>query len=336
MTQAKAAQQAIRITPWQSHQARAFRDPEQLREHLNLPNDLSPAAAEANQQFPLRAPEAFVSRIKTADPNDPLLRQILPTADEMIETAGFLNDPVADAEARATQGLLHKYPGRVLLITTGACGIHCRYCFRRHYPYQDDHLQGDAWQASLDYIAADTGIHEVILSGGDPLTLSDQRLERMIHDLEHIEHLQRLRIHSRQPVVLPSRITDGLVSLLRNTRFATAMVLHVNHPQELDEEISRVLAPLREAGISLLNQSVLLRGINDDVDVLSDLSEKLFQAGILPYYLHQLDRVQGAAHFEVTDARAVELVAAMRARLPGYLVPGLVREVAGETSKRPL
>lgn len=336
MTQPKPTKKTITIDTWQTHQAKAHHDPKKLLDTVGLPNEPSPAAEEANHQFPLRAPQAFVNRITQGDPNDPLLKQILPTPEEMIKAEGFTTDPVDDKTARTTQGLLHKYPGRVLLITTGACGIHCRYCFRRHYPYADDHLQGEAWQQALDYIAADKTIHEVILSGGDPLTLSDQRLNNLVHDLETIEHIQRLRIHSRQPVVLPARMTDELVKLLGDTRFATSLVLHVNHPNELNDEVAIALKPLREAGITLLNQSVLLRGINDDADVLSELSEQLFQAGILPYYLHQLDRVQGAAHFEVDDKHALQLIKQLRTRLPGYLVPKLVREVAGEASKLPL
>jgi EF-P beta-lysylation protein EpmB len=321
---------------WQRQQARALREPERLLEALQLPAELSAEARTAAGHFPLRVPEAFVSRMHPGDSTDPLLRQVLPLAEETADAEGFVRDPVADTEARAGRGLLHKYRGRVLLITTGACGIHCRYCFRRHYPYQEEHLQGEAWQQTLDYLAADAEIHEVILSGGDPLTLGDKRLAAMAADLEAIPHLSRLRIHSRQPVVLPARVTDALAALLGGTSLDTAMVLHINHANELDEEVDAALDRLRRAGVSLLNQSVLLKGINDDADTLVALSERMFQAGVLPYYLHQLDRVQGAAHFEVEDARALELLEAMRTRLPGYLVPRLVREVAGAASKLPL
>jgi len=324
------------LSGWQTLQARAIREPEQLLDRLNLPAGLLPAAQQASDAFPLRVPEGFAARMVPGDPDDPLLRQVLPTADELVKAEGFVADPVADGAARAGQGLLHKYRGRVLLITTGACGIHCRFCFRRHYPYQDEHLQGEAWQQTLDYIGADPEIHEVILSGGDPLTLGDKRLAGMIADLEALPRLERLRIHSRQPVVLPQRVNEELVQMLARTRLATAMVLHVNHANELDGEVDAALARLRAAGVSLLNQSVLLKGINDQADTLVALSERLFQAGVLPYYLHQLDRVQGAAHFEVEDARALALLEELRLRLPGYLVPRLVREVAGAVSKLPL
>jgi EF-P beta-lysylation protein EpmB len=324
------------LVDWQRQQARALREPEHLLERLGLPANLPAEAREAAQQFPLRVPQSFVARMRPGDPGDPLLRQVLPLAEEKAEAEGFVHDPVGDGEARAGRGLLHKYRGRVLLITTGACGIHCRYCFRRHYPYQEEHLQGEAWQQTLDYMAADPAIHEVILSGGDPLTLSDKRLAAMVADLQAIPHLTRLRLHSRQPVVLPARVTEALTALLGGTRLDTAMVLHVNHPNELDAEVDAALDGLRRAGVSLLNQSVLLKGVNDDAETLAALSERLFRAGVLPYYLHQLDRVQGAAHFEVEDDRALALVEALRARLPGYLVPRLVREVAGADSKRPL
>jgi EF-P beta-lysylation protein EpmB len=324
------------IEGWQHHQARALRDPEQLLEALNLSRALLPGAQQAAAEFALRVPEGFVARMRPGDVDDPLLRQVLPLAEETLETEGFVTDPVADGTARAGRGLLHKYRGRVLLITTGACGIHCRYCFRRHYPYQDDRLQGAAWQQVLDYIAADPELHEVILSGGDPLTLSDKRLAAMVADLEAIPQLTRLRIHSRQPVVLPERISDALVDMLAHTRLDAVMVLHVNHANEMDGEVDAALRRLQQAGVTLLNQSVLLKGINDDAETLVALSERLFQGGVLPYYLHQLDRVQGAAHFEVEDTRALELLDELRSRLPGYLVPKLVREQAGAAAKLPL
>jgi len=321
---------------WQQQQARAIRDPQRLLQALRLSPELLPAAQQASEQFPLRVPEGFVQRMRPGDPDDPLLRQVLPLAEELLESEGFLTDPVADAAARAGNGLLHKYRGRVLLITTGACGIHCRYCFRRHYPYQDEHLQGEAWQQTLDYIGADAEIHEVILSGGDPLTLGDKRLAAMITDLEALPNVQRLRIHSRQPVVLPERVNDSLLERLTGTRLTTVMVLHVNHANEMNAEVDAALQRLQEAGVSLLNQSVLLKGINDRADTLVALSERLFRAGVLPYYLHQLDRVQGAAHFEVEDTHALALLEELRLRLPGYLVPRLVREVAGVASKTPI
>ena len=317
---------------WQRLQAEALREPAGLLASLNLPGE--PARA-AHAAFPLRAPAGWLSRIVPGDPDDPLLRQILPDAEEMRPQPGFGADPVGDAAARAAPGLLHKYHGRVLLMLTGACAIHCRYCFRRHYPYRDDDLLTQL-PTALDYIRGDDSIREVILSGGDPLSLGNRRLEQVFHALQAIPHLRRLRIHSRAPVALPERIDDGLLALLKSLDLQTVMVIHCNHPAELDESVSAALAALRECGLSLLNQSVLLRGVNDDAGILQRLSERLFETGVLAYYLHQLDRVEGAAHFEVPDAEALALHRELRRRLPGYLLPELVRERAGEAAKQPL
>ncbi len=322
--------------PWQKSLANAIRDPRELLLQLQLPLELLPAARAAARDFPLLVTRSYLERMQPGNSNDPLLRQVLPLEAETRDVAGYMTDPVGDLKAMTRPGLLHKYQGRVLVLTTAACGIHCRYCFRRHFPYQKANPMPERWQQVQNYVANDDSIKEVILSGGDPLSLSDQRLAGLVELLEPIPHLERLRIHSRYPIILPERMTDSLLCLLSETRLAVVLVIHANHPNELSPGVSQALAPLRRAGITLLNQSVLLRGVNDSTDCLSKLSESLFAAGVLPYYLHQLDRVQGAAHFAITDARAKALLQSLRARLPGYLVPRLVREIAGEVGKTPL
>ncbi|MDH5184055.1 MAG: EF-P beta-lysylation protein EpmB [Gammaproteobacteria bacterium] len=321
---------------WQQLQAQAIRSPEQLLRRLQLPASLLAEIENSSLAFSLRVPEPYLQRIEPGNPDDPLLRQILPLAEELHTTKGFSCDPVGDGAARNLPGLLHKYHGRVLIITTGSCGIHCRYCFRRHYPYNDDRLSDDHWQGILGYLREDPNITEVILSGGDPLTLSDQRLQNQLQDLAEIPHLQRLRIHSRQPIVLPQRVNDELLQMLAKSRLQTVLVVHVNHANELDGEVKACMQQLKQAGITLLNQSVLLRGVNDDANSLCELSERLFECGILPYYLHQLDRVVGAAHFEVDELQTRSLMEELRRRLPGYLVPKLVSEQAGAAYKLPL
>jgi EF-P beta-lysylation protein EpmB len=328
---------AIPQTPaWQQALARAVTEPEELLGLVGLGPEWLPAARAAARLFPLRVPRGFVARMRPRDAHDPLLRQVLPLADECVTAPGFGPDPVGDAQAMRVPGLLQKYRGRVLLTATGACAVHCRYCFRRHYPYAEANPVADRWHAALAHIAADDSTAEVILSGGDPLTLSDRRLKEFTDALAPIAHVKRLRIHTRLPVVLPERIDDGLLAWLGGLRLPTAVVIHANHANELDTTVRAALARLKDCGATLLNQSVLLRGVNDSADALADLSEALFDAGVLPYYLHRLDRVQGAAHFEVADARAVALVEALRARLPGYLVPRLVREDAGAPTKTPV
>jgi len=284
----------------------------------------------------MRVPHSFAQRMKKGDPGDPLLNQVLPKKIEYNASVGFTTDPVGDSLAMPAPGLLHKYHGRVLLVATGACAIHCRYCFRKHFPYSSAKPNAQDWRQTLDYIASDTSIKEVILSGGDPLTLSDARLASLIKKLEKIGHLERLRIHTRLPIVLPERIDQNLIDWLGGTRFATIIVIHANHPNEIDQEVIDGLERLMTARVTLLNQSVLLKDINDHVEILATLSEKLFEAGVLPYYLHQLDKVQGAAHFEVSDEEASRIHQQLMAKLPGYLVPRLVREQAGQAYKTPI
>lgn len=319
---------------WQTELADAIRDPAELLQLLDL--DPALASTDAARQFPLRVPRAFVARMRKRDPNDPLLRQVLTSAAELADMPGFVTDPVGDLASRRQPGVLHKYRSRVLLITTGVCGIHCRYCFRRHFPYQEETARSQDWRAALDYLRGETGVNEVILSGGDPLSLNDRQLAGLVAELEAIPHIRRLRIHTRQPVVLPSRVDESLLAWLGTCRLQKVVVLHVNHARELDASVTDACAKLRQAGALLLNQSVLLKGVNDSVEALTDLSEALSAAGILPYYLNLLDRVQGAAHFEVPENEARTLMRDLRARLPGYLMPRLVREIPGAAAKQPI
>ena len=326
----------VQTPRWQKAMAAAIRDPEELLDRLELPHKLLPAARNAAQLFPLRVPHSYVDRMEKGNPADPLLRQVLPLHAEYSTAKGYSTDPVGDLQAMTIPGLLHKYSGRVLLVTTGACSIHCRYCFRRHFPYDDANPLSKNWQLALDYIANDPSIHEVILSGGDPLSLTDQRLHQLVTALSTIGHLKRLRIHTRQPIVLPERVNNELLEWLMSTRLQTVIVVHCNHPNEIDALVRKGLLALKQCGVSLLNQSVLLRDVNDEVTILSRLSEVLFEAGVLPYYLHMLDKVQGAQHFEVHEVHALHLMHELHTHLPGYLVPRLVREHPGQAYKVPI
>jgi EF-P beta-lysylation protein EpmB len=290
----------------------------------------------ADAGFALRVPRGFVARMRPGDPRDPLLLQVLPQLAELDEAPGFVADAVGDLAARESRGVLHKYHGRALLIASGSCAVNCRYCFRRHFPYGDEIAAAGQWRQALEHVRQDETISELILSGGDPLSLATAKLEELSHGLAGIPHVRRLRIHTRLPVVLPERVDDALVAWLAALPLQKVVVLHANHANEFDAGVDAACGRLRGAGATLLNQSVLLRGVNDDAGALATLSERMFSAGVLPYYLHQLDRVQGAAHFEVDDDRARALLESLRARLPGYLVPRLVREVGGDPSKRPL
>lgn len=314
----------------------AITDPVELITLLELPAELIPAAQHAARLFGLRVPRSFVARMEKGNPADPLLRQVLPLGAELETKIGFSTDPVGDGKSMVAPGVLHKYQGRVLLVTTGACAVHCRYCFRRHYPYGDAHAGNRHWQQAVEHIACDDSIHEVILSGGDPLTLSDDKLCAIIGDINSISHVSRLRIHTRVPVTIPARVTQTLLHALRASRLKTIIVLHINHPREIDDDVRAMCRRLHESGALLLNQSVLLHGINDCEHILAELSDALFAAGILPYYLHQLDRVVGASHFLVDEDTAKALHEKLMARLPGYLVPRLVREDAGAPSKTPI
>jgi len=313
---------------WQADMASAISHPRELVTELGLDPALVGPAEAAGAAFRLRVPRSYVSRIRRGDPNDPLLRQILPVGAELADVGDYTADPLGEHAALRAPGLLQKYHGRALLITTSACAVHCRYCFRREYPYTNDRLN-----EALTEIASDSSIEEVILSGGDPLSLSDARLTSLTDAIQRIPHVRRLRVHTRQPVVLPSRVDEGLTEWLTQLRLPVVFVLHVNHANEIDSEVRAACALLRDSGVTLLNQTVLLRGVNDDADALADLSRALFDAGVLPYYLHVLDHVRGAAHFDVPEARARLIAGQLAAKMPGYLVPRLAREIYGAPAK---
>lgn len=318
---------------WQHVLRQAFSRPAELLEFLELDPALPSLDFSRLRDFPLRVPRGFAERMRKGDPNDPLFLQVWPGAKEAIAMPGFVRDAVGDMDAALGDGVLHKYQGRALLITTGACAVHCRYCFRRHFPYGESLAARSHWRPALDQLAADPSIVEAILSGGDPLSLSDDRLGELLLGLEQIPHLRRIRFHTRQPIVLPERVDSGLLKLLAGLRLDKVMVLHANHPNELDASVQAACRDLRDAGLLLLNQSVLLAGINDNADTLAQLHERLFHFGVLPYYLHLMDRVEGAAHFEVPEPRAAQLMRELSGRSPGYLVPRLAREIAGEPAK---
>lgn len=324
---------AVIFADWQQELANAISDPAELLRRLGLEQQLVTLDAALLKQFPLRVTQSYLNKMQFADAADPLLRQVFPLSDEGLPAEGFSIDPVGDHQAVSAPGILQKYQGRALLLTTGACAIHCRYCFRRHFPYGDSNPLASQWQSTLSALAADSSLNEVIFSGGDPLALSDQKLGNMITDLQQIPHLKRLRIHTRLPLVLAKRITNKLLNTLGESRLQVVMVIHANHANEIDVETAAKLRKLRSAGCELLNQAVLLRGVNDNAEALIALSERLSEVQVLPYYLHLLDKVQGAQHFDVSQTQGEQLVAAMRAALPGYLVPRLVREIAGESSK---
>jgi EF-P beta-lysylation protein EpmB len=318
---------------WQQQLAEAFNNIEDLCHYLRLSPDNLPVSVAATQDFALRVPLSFAACMEKGNPQDPLLRQVLPVTEELLVYPGFSKDPVGDIQSVSQSGVLHKYHGRVLFINTGSCAINCRYCFRRNFPYAQLQLSKQQEINAIQYIQQDAGISEVILSGGDPLLLNDTRLTRLIDQLSAIKHLKRIRIHSRLPIVLPARITDELMHTLSSSAKQIVIVLHCNHAQEISEDVIIACRTLKSHGITLFNQSVLLKGVNDDAEILCELSENLFSHGIIPYYLHLLDKAIGTGHFEVPEARAVMLIKQVQHRLPGYLVPKLVKEQAGAASK---
>jgi len=315
---------------WRRELADAVSDPHELLALLDLEHALGDRVV-SHSGFRLRVPMAYIAKMRKGDPDDPLLRQVLPLLDE--HSSDGVADPVGDLDAMPVPGLLHKYHGRVLLLTTGACAVHCRYCFRREFPYSQANPSRNGWRQALDYIRDHPEITEIILSGGDPLAIDNDKLGELLQRLEAIPQLKWLRIHTRIPVVLPSRIDVKLLQLLRRSRFRIAMVIHANHASELTHHEAAALRALSETGVTLLNQSVLLKGVNDDADVLTALSKSLYEVSVLPYYLHMLDPVRGAMHFAVPLHRATSLLAQLQSRLPGYLVPKLVQERAGADSK---
>ena len=319
---------------WQQQLAGAFSNIEDLCRYLSLSYKDLPVSVAATKNFPLRVPVGFADCMEKGNPNDPLLRQVLPINDELITYPGFNDDPVGDLASASLIGVLHKYHGRVLIVLSGSCAINCRYCFRRAFPYNDNSALKH-WPQIIEYLKNHHEISEVILSGGDPLLVDDEQLASVIRDVEAIPHITTLRIHTRLPVVIPSRITDEFIDLLSRSCLQTVVVLHINHANEIDDELSAALLRLKSAAI-VLNQAVLLKNINDSVDALESLSRRLFAAGVLPYYVHQLDRVVGAHHFYVSQEQGVQLMAALQARLPGYLVPRYVQEVPGKPNKMPI
>jgi EF-P beta-lysylation protein EpmB len=321
---------------WRQQLADVIRSPAELFDMLDLPANQLTSSEQAEQLFALRVPRPYAARIRKGDLNDPLLQQVLPQGKELLAIPGYSNDPLAEKDSNPVPGLIHKYAGRVLLVASGGCAINCRYCFRRHFPYSDNNPGRNGWQSALDYIANDNSIHEVILSGGDPLVNTDDALTSLITAIAAIEHVTTLRIHSRLPIVIPARLNRSLLSLLQQCRLQVVLVVHCNHPNEIDSDVSQALRRAANHQITVLNQSVLLAGINDNAETLSRLSHALFATGTLPYYPHVLDKVAGAAHFDLPDHKALALIKQLRAMLPGYLVPKLVREIPEKPSKTPL
>ncbi|NNN69506.1 EF-P beta-lysylation protein EpmB [Vibrio sp. 3-2(1)] len=320
---------------WLQQLTNAISNPAELLQQLEIDPALWQNGFAARKLFALRVPQSFVDRMEKGNPYDPLLRQVLPLNEEFEWHDGYSNDPL-DEQNNAIPGLLHKYRNRVLMIVKGGCAINCRYCFRRHFPYQENKGSKQVWQQSVDYIAAHPELNEVILSGGDPLMAKDEELRWLIDAISSVPHIKRLRIHSRLPVVIPARITNALCDLLRETRLQVILVTHINHANEINLEFKQQMSRLRAINVTLLNQGVLLKGVNDSVDAQVALSETLFDARILPYYLHVLDKVQGAAHFFVSDQKAKEIMAGVIERVSGYLVAKLTREIGGRASKTPL
>ncbi len=321
---------------WQQLWRESITDAYELLNLLGLGHLAEQLLPDRDTGFATRVPRGFATRMRHGDANDPLLLQVLAQTAELKTTPGYSRDAVGDLDALAAHGILHKYHGRALLIATGSCAVNCRYCFRRHFPYASETAASGAWREAVEHLHGDTSIEEVILSGGDPLSLSTTKLSELSDALRRVTHLRRLRIHTRLPIVLPERIDDEFCDWLRNLPWPVAIVVHANHANEIDNSVVAACQRLRKTGAALLNQSVLLRRINDNVDALVELSGALFAAGIVPYYLHQLDRVEGAAHFAVDDTHAKILIQQLRNRVSGYMVPRLVREVAGKASKSPL
>jgi L-lysine 2,3-aminomutase len=318
---------------WQRELASSVRDPVELCRLVGLSTTAAEAAVQAADGFSILIPRPYLARIRKGDAGDPLLLQVLPRATELSQTPGFTTDPLGENATHCRAGLLWKYQNRILILTTHSCAVHCRFCFRRHFSFDESLHSPSRWDEVCRLVAAEPSIHEIILSGGDPLTISDERLSRMAARLAQIPHLNRLRIHTRMPVVIPQRVCEDLISWIKGTRLSTIMVVHVNHPAEIDAQVATALGRLVEAGIPVLSQGVLLSGINDDLQVLVELYERLANLRVMPYYLHQLDLVACAAHFEVPIAKGKELIAQLRTKLPGYAVPRYVRETRGGASK---
>lgn len=318
---------------WQASLMNAITDPQELLTLLELDMNLLPAAIKAAGLFPLIVPRSFVARMQRGNPNDPLLRQVLPLEAETHEVPGYSTDPLQETKFNPLPGLLHKYHGRVLITFVGTCGINCRFCFRRHFPYGNNNPGTAGWDKIIEYIARDSSIQEVILSGGDPLVATDKMLQNFTDKLNSVPHIKRLRLHSRMPIVLPERITPSFIEWISSLKQKPILVVHCNHPQELSPEVTAAMDLLQKARVVLLNQTLLLKGINDHVDILAELNESLFAAGIQPYYLHVLDKVQGTAHYDLSLTTAQQLYTALLSRQSGYLVPKLACEQPGAPAK---
>ena len=321
---------------WHRSLATAVRARYELVDLLKLPDEYRNQARKAAESFGLMVPHSFLDRMEPGNPEDPLLLQVLPLEAEQEDVSGFVPDALQEQSARKAPGMLQKYAGRALLVTTGTCAVHCRYCFRKNYPYSQEPRRLEDWNPALQAIADDDSLREVILSGGDPLMLTDARLAALCGGLNEIPHLKRIRIHTRLPIVLPDRVTQSLIEMLTSSRLTPIMVVHANHPREIAGECAQALRTLVRSGMTVLNQAVLLRKINDSADVLAELCERLVDLGVMPYYLHQLDRVSGTAHFEVPQSQGCEIIEQLRRRLPGYAGPQYVREVPGRLFKTPL
>lgn len=315
---------------WQNHLKNAVTTCSELAQLTGL--DAEALDWDPNTNFDLRVPRTFIEKIKSGDPNDPLLLQVAPQKKESVVVNGFTNDPLNEIEATKSPGLIQKYEGRALIISASACAVNCRYCFRREFPYQDHRNIGE--NQTLKVIANDPSIREVILSGGDPLIMPDSSLIKLMENIVTIPHICRVRIHTRLPVVIPHRITNGLINYFSTLSCPLIIVLHFNHANEIGPDTRSALYSLASSGATLLNQSVLLRGVNDSPETLARLSESLFQAGVLPYYLHTLDPVSGTSHFEVSKEETSRIFSSLQEKLPGYLVPRLVREVPGGKAKQ--
>jgi len=325
-----------RDADWRATLADAVTEAAELCRRLDLPAGLAAAARSACRDFPLLVPGPFLARMQPQNPRDPLLLQVLPQASELGGEPGFGTDPVGECQTTVWPGMLAKYPHRLLIVASDCCAVHCRFCFRLHFPYRGVPQSTEDWTRLMGRIAGERSIQEVILSGGDPLTLDDAELAALVSRLADIPHVKRVRLHTRMPVVIPQRVTQELTEWMRGSRLTVLTVVHVNHPAEIDEQVAAALGRLVDAGVPVLSQSVLLRGVNDRVEVLAGLYDRLATLRVMPYYLHQLDRVAGAAHFEVPEREGIELVRQLRARLPGYAVPRYVRETVGEPHKRVL
>ncbi len=321
-------------TDWKQSLRDAITTPDALLDAVELPRSrwLSGARAAA-KIFPLKVPLGYIERIEKSNPYDPLLQQVLPLSDELATPEGYVDDPVGDQLATCQPGLIHKYQSRALLITTGACAIHCRYCFRRHFPYSESHSGGSNTSEILQYIEAHTELDEVILSGGDPLMLDDEALGSLLSRINEYPHIRWIRIHTRLPIVLPERIDAPFLGTIKPYISKLVLIIHSNHANEIDDHVADALNDLYMSGARLLNQAVLLKGVNNDAQTLSDLSHLLFQHRVQPYYLHLLDRVTGAAHFDINENTAKSIYQEMQSILPGYLLPRLVREIQGQPSK---